>query len=209
MRKISLSPPSLLARLRAAVAQRSRSRPSIRPRPMPRSRRRFRPRRPTGSRASSQDETMKQCSAHRQHCRRRRSPTRSRSARRPRSNIPPTASSWATGRRAKRSRRSGYGLRFTDYPPRNANGGNCYACHQIDQGRGELRHARAEPAATTARSAISARPRPRRPTRKSTMRRRPSVLEHAALRHQQGADHRADQGSGRAADEPGQPGQQV
>jgi L-cysteine S-thiosulfotransferase len=26
---------------------------------------------------------------------------------------------------------SGYGLRFTDYPPRTANGGNCYACHQI------------------------------------------------------------------------------
>src|SRR5262245_8221191 len=26
---------------------------------------------------------------------------------------------------------SGYGLRFTDYPPRQANGGNCYACHQI------------------------------------------------------------------------------
>jgi L-cysteine S-thiosulfotransferase len=26
---------------------------------------------------------------------------------------------------------SGYGLRFSDYPPRNPNGGNCYACHQI------------------------------------------------------------------------------
>ena len=26
---------------------------------------------------------------------------------------------------------SGYGLRFTDYPARNPNGGNCYACHQI------------------------------------------------------------------------------
>jgi sulfur-oxidizing protein SoxX len=26
---------------------------------------------------------------------------------------------------------SGYGMRFTDYPPRGANGGNCYACHQI------------------------------------------------------------------------------
>ena len=25
----------------------------------------------------------------------------------------------------------GYGLRFTDYPPRNPNGGNCYACHQL------------------------------------------------------------------------------
>jgi sulfur-oxidizing protein SoxX len=26
---------------------------------------------------------------------------------------------------------SGYGLRFTDSPPRQANGGNCYACHQL------------------------------------------------------------------------------
>jgi sulfur-oxidizing protein SoxX len=28
---------------------------------------------------------------------------------------------------------SGYGLRFTDYPPRQENGGNCYACHQLDK----------------------------------------------------------------------------
>ena len=27
---------------------------------------------------------------------------------------------------------SGYGWRFTDYPPRRVNGGNCYACHQLD-----------------------------------------------------------------------------
>jgi sulfur-oxidizing protein SoxX len=26
---------------------------------------------------------------------------------------------------------SGYGGRFTDYPPANPNGGNCYACHQM------------------------------------------------------------------------------
>ena len=26
---------------------------------------------------------------------------------------------------------SGYGLRFTDYPQRQAIGGNCYACHQL------------------------------------------------------------------------------
>jgi len=26
---------------------------------------------------------------------------------------------------------SGYGGRFTDYPPRQPNGGNCYACHQL------------------------------------------------------------------------------
>lgn len=28
---------------------------------------------------------------------------------------------------------SGYGWRYTDYPPRQANGGNCYACHQLDK----------------------------------------------------------------------------
>ena len=26
---------------------------------------------------------------------------------------------------------SGYGQRFTDYPPNNPTGGNCYACHQM------------------------------------------------------------------------------
>jgi sulfur-oxidizing protein SoxX len=26
---------------------------------------------------------------------------------------------------------SGYGMRFTDYPPQRASGGNCYACHQL------------------------------------------------------------------------------
>ncbi len=28
---------------------------------------------------------------------------------------------------------SGYGQRFSDYPPRRPNGGNCYACHQMTQ----------------------------------------------------------------------------
>lgn len=28
---------------------------------------------------------------------------------------------------------SGYGLRFTDYPPSRVNGGNCYACHQLTE----------------------------------------------------------------------------
>ena len=26
---------------------------------------------------------------------------------------------------------SGYGMRFTDYPPQRTTGGNCYACHQL------------------------------------------------------------------------------
>ncbi len=36
---------------------------------------------------------------------------------------------WKKGRQLAQS---GYGGRFTDYPPRQANGGNCYACHQLD-----------------------------------------------------------------------------
>jgi sulfur-oxidizing protein SoxX len=35
-------------------------------------------------------------------------------------------------KRGEQLAQSGYGGRFTDYPPRTANGGNCYACHQMD-----------------------------------------------------------------------------
>src|SRR5438105_3902880 len=35
---------------------------------------------------------------------------------------------WKTGEALAQS---GYGLRFTDDPPRQPNGGNCYACHQL------------------------------------------------------------------------------
>lgn len=35
---------------------------------------------------------------------------------------------WKNGEKLAQS---GYGLRFTDYPPRRENGGNCYACHQL------------------------------------------------------------------------------
>ena len=77
-----------------------------------------------------QDETMKQCSLH--------------------GNLPPKAvaeeiqkreratiqyptdgklmGDWKKG---EATSQSGYGLRFTDYPPRGPNGGNCYACHQL------------------------------------------------------------------------------
>jgi L-cysteine S-thiosulfotransferase len=34
-------------------------------------------------------------------------------------------------KKGERLAQSGYGLRFTDYPPRNPNGGNCFACHQL------------------------------------------------------------------------------
>jgi sulfur-oxidizing protein SoxX len=35
---------------------------------------------------------------------------------------------WKAGEKIAQS---GYGLRFTDYPARQPNGGNCYACHQL------------------------------------------------------------------------------
>jgi L-cysteine S-thiosulfotransferase len=76
------------------------------------------------------DETMQQCSAHR--------------------NAPPAAVAKAIQAREQATikypddgklvgdwkkgealAQSGYGLRFTDYPPRQGNGGNCYACHQL------------------------------------------------------------------------------
>jgi sulfur-oxidizing protein SoxX len=34
-------------------------------------------------------------------------------------------------KRGEQLAQSGYGLRFTDYPATRANGGNCYACHQL------------------------------------------------------------------------------
>jgi sulfur-oxidizing protein SoxX len=77
------------------------------------------------------DETMRQCSAYK--------------------NLPPKAVADAITAREKANMQypadgnfmgdwqkgeklaqSGFGLRFTDYPPRNRpNGGNCYACHQL------------------------------------------------------------------------------
>ncbi len=79
----------------------------------------------------TQDDTLKICSEHR--------------------NAPPAALAKAVAAREKsavqypaggnlmgdwkkgeRIAQSGYGLRFTDYPPAQVNGGNCYACHQLD-----------------------------------------------------------------------------
>ena len=77
-----------------------------------------------------QDETQKQCSQYR--------------------NVPPRAVAEAIVAREKANiaypadgklmgdwkkgeaiAQSGYGQRFTDYPARSPNGGNCYACHQM------------------------------------------------------------------------------
>src|SRR6185295_2409277 len=35
-------------------------------------------------------------------------------------------------KKGQQSAQSGYGGRFTDYPARAENGGNCFACHQLE-----------------------------------------------------------------------------
>ena len=76
------------------------------------------------------DETLRQCSAH------RNSPPREIDAaiqQREKATIvyPPDGKLLGDWQKGERAAQSGYGLRFTDYPARQANGGNCYACHQI------------------------------------------------------------------------------
>ena len=78
----------------------------------------------------AQDDTMAQCSAH------RNSPPRAVAEeiqKRERAAIvyPPDNNFIGDWRKGETLAQSGYGLRFTDYPARQPNGGNCYACHQI------------------------------------------------------------------------------
>jgi sulfur-oxidizing protein SoxX len=76
------------------------------------------------------DETMQQCSAA------RNSPAKDVAAaieKRERATIvyPPDNNFLGDWKKGEALAQSGYGLRFTDYPARQQNGGNCYACHQI------------------------------------------------------------------------------
>src|SRR3954469_10227323 len=76
------------------------------------------------------DETMQQCSASRNN------PSKDVAEairKREQANIiyPPDNNFMGDWKKGEALAQSGYGLRFTDYPPRQANGGNCYACHQI------------------------------------------------------------------------------
>ena len=75
------------------------------------------------------DETMKQCSTHDNN------PPQAVGAaiqERERTTIQyPAGEISGDWKKGERLAQSGYGLRFTDYPPRNPNGGNCYACHQL------------------------------------------------------------------------------
>ena len=100
---------------------------------------------------------------------------------------------------------SGYGGRFTDYPPRAENGGNCYACHQMDgkelsfgtlgpslREYGKIRkYAEAE-----VKAGLRADLQP--PGHHS-------LREHAAPGRRQVPHHRADQGSGGIRDVTGKP----
>ena len=80
----------------------------------------------------SQDETMKQCSASHNN------PTKAIAdeiQKREKANIEYPADGKFIGdwKKGEALAQSGYGLRFTDYPARRPNGGNCYACHQISK----------------------------------------------------------------------------
>jgi sulfur-oxidizing protein SoxX len=78
----------------------------------------------------SQDETMKQCSAAHNN------PSKDVAdaiQKREKATIEYPADGKFIGdwKKGEALAQSGYGMRFTDYPPTRANGGNCYACHQI------------------------------------------------------------------------------
>jgi sulfur-oxidizing protein SoxX len=79
-----------------------------------------------------QDETMKQCSLYRNALPKN---VAEEIQKRERARIQYPADGkllgdWSSGEKIAQS---GYGLRFTDYPPRQPNGGNCYACHQLSK----------------------------------------------------------------------------
>jgi sulfur-oxidizing protein SoxX len=77
-----------------------------------------------------QDETMQQCSAA------ENSPPKAMAEaieKREQARIEYPADGKLLGdwKNGEKLAQSGYGLRFTDYPPKRVNGGNCYACHQL------------------------------------------------------------------------------
>ena len=83
---------------------------------------------------------------------------------------PPDGKLMGDWKNGEKLAQSGYGGRFTDYPPRQANGGNCYACHQLAKAQVSYGTLGPEPAWSTARSASSPRPRSRLFTSGSTTR---------------------------------------
>jgi sulfur-oxidizing protein SoxX len=129
MRKVSLTIAAILfAGTAATVAQ---QKPSVDPAKVDATMKAAFPNPPAEMQTrADQDETMKQCSKH--------------------ENLPPKAVGEAIQKRERalieypadgklmgdwkkgeKHAQSGYGLRFSDYPPRRESGGNCYACHQL------------------------------------------------------------------------------
>jgi sulfur-oxidizing protein SoxX len=76
------------------------------------------------------DETMQACSAHHNNPPR---PVAEEIQKREKVAVayPPDGNLMGDWQKGERIAQSGYGLRFTDYPARGPNGGNCYACHQM------------------------------------------------------------------------------
>lgn len=80
----------------------------------------------------SQDQTMKECSeSHNNPLKAVADAIQKREA----ANVEYPADGKFLGdwKKGEALAQNGYGLRFTDYPPTRANGGNCYACHQISK----------------------------------------------------------------------------
>jgi len=78
----------------------------------------------------NQDETMKVCSSTRNHpsdAEFKAIQARERAA----IQYPADGKLMGDWQKGEKIAQSGYGMRFSDYPPKNPNGGNCYACHQL------------------------------------------------------------------------------
>src|SRR5262245_8651543 len=76
------------------------------------------------------DDVMRQCSAHRNNPPK---PVAEEIQKSQKATIEYPADGNLVGdwKKGEAIAQSGYGLRFTDYPPRTTSGGNCYACHQL------------------------------------------------------------------------------
>lgn len=77
-----------------------------------------------------QDETMKQCSIH-ENLPPKEVGEAIQKRERARIEYPADGKLMGDWKKGEALAQSGYGLRFSDYPPRRENGGNCYACHQL------------------------------------------------------------------------------
>jgi sulfur-oxidizing protein SoxX len=77
-----------------------------------------------------QDETMKQCSVY-ENAPPKEVAEAIQKREKARIEYPADGKLMGDWKSGEKIAQSGYGLRFSDYPPRRPNGGNCYACHQL------------------------------------------------------------------------------